>query len=494
MMENMKKNFMYNACYQLLIIAIPLITTPYLSRVLGAENIGVYSYSYAIATYFTLFIMLGLNNYGNRTIAMVREDPNMLSQTFWSIYFMQLLSGAIVICAYIIYALFYSNNIITWILLIYLISAAMDINWLFFGLEQFKITVTRNTIIKLITSASIFLFVKDRSDVYKYTLISVFGTLISQFVLWMYVPKFIYKKNVYRINVLEHIKPNLILFIPVMAISLYKYMDKIMLGILSSMQEVGYYEYSERVVQVPMALINSLGTVMLPRMSNLSIKGKSEIIQKYIFYSIIGVMSVSSIVCFGIMGVSDLFIPLFLGKEYDSCILLFKILLSSCFFLAFANVIRTQFLIPQTKEKIYIISIFTGAIVNLVLNLLLISKLGAYGVAFATFVAEAAVCISQAFMIRKELDIKRMIKNSLPFMTSGLLMYIGLVSINLNMKPLFGLFIKIIIGGIIYVGAFFITYIVIRDKDFGRDLKIIMKNFREKANSCSASKMSSTRK
>lgn len=161
-MSSVKKNFIYNTLYQLLVIIIPLITTPYLSRILGAEKTGVYSYSYTIATYFVLFIMLGLNNYGNRTISIIRDDKTKVSQEFWSIYFMQLVFGLFGVIAYVLYTIIFSNTLITWILLLYVVSALIDINWFFFGMEQFKITVTRNTVIKIISTVMIFTFVKKQ--------------------------------------------------------------------------------------------------------------------------------------------------------------------------------------------------------------------------------------------------------------------------------------------------------------------------------------------
>lgn len=169
-MKSVKQNFIYNLAYQVLTFLTPLITTPYLSRVLGAEKLGVYSYSYSIAYYFVLFAMLGLNNYGNREIAKVRDNKTLCSQTFWSIYGLQVITSIIAIIAYCIYALFIECEVISWFMLLYIISALFDINWFFWGMEEFKITVIRNTIIKLATVIGILLFVKSQADIYIYIL------------------------------------------------------------------------------------------------------------------------------------------------------------------------------------------------------------------------------------------------------------------------------------------------------------------------------------
>lgn len=158
---------------------------------MGAEKIGIYSYAYSIATYFGLFILLGLNNYGNRTIASVRDDKDKLSKTFCSIYAMQLIMSLFVIIIYILYTLFLSSDrLMAWTQLIYLISVSLDINWFFFGMEQFKLTVSRNTIIKILNLIFIFVLVKNQSDLYIYGLIMVCGPLLSQLILWLFIKKY----------------------------------------------------------------------------------------------------------------------------------------------------------------------------------------------------------------------------------------------------------------------------------------------------------------
>jgi len=451
-MNSIKKNFFYNTAYQMLIILIPVLTTPYISRILGAEGTGRYSYAYSVAYYFVMFAMLGLNNYGNRTIAMVRENHEELSKTFCSIYIFQLITSTMMIVFYIVYCMFISDdNIISWILLLYVVSAAFDINWLFFGLELFKVTITRNLIIKSLTVISIFVFVKDINGIYIYALIYSFGMLISQLLLWGIVKKYISFKRVSLYDIKKHIKPNIILFAPVLAISLYKVMDKIMLGMISTKTEVGYYEASEKIIQIPLALINSLGTVMLPRMANLLANNEIDKSKQYIKKSITFAVFLSTSMAFGIMAIADDFVPLFYGNGFGKCVYLFWIFLPSCIFIAFANVIRTQYLIPNRKDKIYILSVFVGAIVNLFINSLLIGRLQSVGAAIGTLIAEIMVCIIQCWAVRKELPIIRYILDSFPFFFAGLLMFIGLKLVPLIQINAFSLILlKVIIGIVLY--------------------------------------------
>lgn len=342
-----KKNFLYNIVYQIFILIIPLITAPYLARVVGTNGVGIYSYTYSIVYYFMLLTLLGVNNYGNRSIAKVREDKEKLSKTFWSIYLLQLIMGIIMLSLYIGYILLFDNKykIYASIEILFIISAMLDINWFFFGMEQFKKTITRNTFVKVGNVILIFLFVKSVNDLWKYTLIMSGMTCLSQIILWPFLRKEINFIKIKLSDIKKHLKPNLILFIPVIAISLYKIMDKIMLGSLSNVTEVGYYENAEKIIGIPMTLITALGTVMLPRVSNLISKGSLNEVNKYIFKSIKFVMFMSLAMCCGLVAIGYNFAPVFLGSEFQKTGILIMMLSTTLPFLSFANVLRTQYLI-----------------------------------------------------------------------------------------------------------------------------------------------------
>lgn len=458
-MASIKKNFFYNAFYNVLTLILPLITAPYISRIMGAEKIGIFSYSYSIASYFGLFILLGLYNYGNRTIASVRENKEKLSKTFCSIYLMQISMSVLVIAIYIVYiVLFASNKIMAWIQLIYLISVALDINWFFFGMEQFKLTVTRNTIIKILNVILIFLLVKDKYDLYIYSIVMAIGPLISQLFLWGFLRRYI---NIVRVSVKDiiyHIKPNLILFIPVIAISIYTIMDRIMLGTMSSMNEVGYYENSNKLTTIPAMAITSLGTVMLPRMSNLMAKGKKNEATKYIQKSLIVSVLLSSSMAFGISAVSNEFVPLFYGSGFEKCASVISILVLSSIFMSWANVIRTQFLIPNKMDKIYIISVFLGAIFNVVINLILIPHMMALGAAVGTLCAEFSVCAYQTYMVRKQIKVWKYLKQSLPLLLSGIVMYLIIINIPVIFNSIITICFKVFMGSLIYLSLLLFYY------------------------------------
>lgn len=450
---SVKKNFIYNLSYQILIMILPLITTPYISRVIGAEGIGIQSYTYSIANYFVLFAMLGINNHGNRSIAMVKNNQEKLNKTFTSIYLIQAVMSIIMIVFYIIYIIFFvkSYKIIFVIQLSYIIGALFDINWFFFGMEQFKITVTRNTIIKLMSVMSIFIFVKSENDLYLYSLILALGTLITQLILWNFIGKYVKFTKVKFDDVKEHVIPMLVLFIPAISVSIYKIMDKIMLGSMSTVTEVGFFTNSERIISIPLGIITALGTVMLPKMSNLLSNGKNKKAQKYIKLSLKFSMFISIGSMFGLIGVSGNIVPAFLGKGFDRCVDVVSLLSVTLLFMAWANVIRTQILIPKKKDKVYIVSTLLGAIVNVIINTLLIKDFGAIGATVGTIFAEATVSIYQTLMIRKELNIKGYLKDIIIFMIAGIFMFLTIKYLGyiLGSSLLVGV-IQIFIGAIVY--------------------------------------------
>ena len=455
-MSSIRKNFLYNAAYQLLLIVLPLITTPYISRVLGADRIGVYTYTYTIANYFMLAAMLGVKNYGNRSIAAVRDDPARLGQVFWEIYGLQFLCSALALGAYLVFIFTFEaeHQLIFLIQGIYVFSGMMDISWLFFGLEKFKLTVLRNVAVKLLSLACIFLLVRSADDLWIYTLIMALGLFLSQSYLWRYVRRFVPRHRPGLKAMLSHLGPELVLFIPVIAVSLYKMMDKIMLGQMSDFAQVGFYESAEKIINIPMGVITALGTVMLPRMANLAAKSQTAESRRYIRNSMLFAMFMAGGMTFGIAGVAEDFVPLFLGDEFLPSIRLLQVLTPTILFIAWANVIRTQYLIPNHRDRSYIISVLLGAVVNLTINALLIPRMAAMGAVIGTVCAEAAVCICQTVMVRKDLEIRRYLADTLPFLALGLAMY-GLLQVIRPLLPggIVTVGVQIALGGIVYCAA-----------------------------------------
>ena len=468
MISNVKKNFLYQSVYQILMVITPLITSPYISRILGAENIGVYNYYYSIAYYYGIFSALGISNYGNRSIATIRtEGKNERSNKFWEIFFMQAIASLIVVLFFIIHLISTRDKERMNLSIegLYILSVCLDISWFFFGIENFKITVARSFIIKLITVVSIFIFIKTSEDLYKYTFIMAAGALISSLVLWRYLIKVVDKPKIKITSILPHFKPNLLLFIPVISLAIFHYMDKIMLGMMSSMEELGYYSNADKVINIPMGLIISLGTVMLPRMSKLRAENEIGKVNQYLNNSIIFSVWMSCALCFGIAAVAEDFIPLFFGEGFEKCTVLLQLLSPVVIIKSWSNVFKTQFLIPAHKDKEFTISVLMAAVINIILNFQLIPILGAVGAVIGTLVAELTVAIFYSCYASKQINILKSLAKSVPIIFIGLIMYFTIHFIKKWMfieNYLFRIIIEIIVGAIVFMGLSFVVMNLIK--------------------------------
>lgn len=268
--KSVVKNYMYNLIYQVLILILPLITTPYLSRVLGAEGVGIYGYTYSIVTYFVLFGSLGIALYGQREIAYVQDSPLKRKKVFLELILFRFITLAIAILVYcLIFVRGAKYHQYYLILLIELIAAGFDISWFFQGIEEFKKTVFRNVLVRVVSVSLVFVIVKTSSDLWKYILIYSVADLLGNLLLWIYLPKYLKGKKVGRLELKVHVIPLLMLFIPQVTTKVYNLLDTTMLGaIVANKKETGYYEQSQKVIRLLITIVTSLGVVMIPRVAS----------------------------------------------------------------------------------------------------------------------------------------------------------------------------------------------------------------------------------
>lgn len=457
-MSSVSKNYIYNTAFNILNVFIPLVTAPYLARILGSEGVGVYSYYYSIASYFALFAKLGLSNYGTRLLAAIRDDEESFVKEFSRLYIMQISVTLVVLMIYIGFVFLFADNIILagifglWVFLV-----AFDTDWVLFALEEFKSCAVRNCIVKVITTLSIFLIVRSSDDIWKYALITSLGYGFGFIFLWTKCRKYIQFRVVAIQDVIKHIKPCFILMIPVIALSIYRTMDKVMLGTMSNMNQTGLYDYAEKLIYCLTSFISSLGTVMMPRMSHLFAKNDKNSILVYMERSMIFIVFFASGMCFGISAVADSLIPILYGEQFTESIELLRLLAVTLIFIAWGNVVRTQYAIPSKRDNVYIGSIVTGAVVNLIINTLLIPKYQAAGACVGTICAEFSVIVMQAIILKKELPYIRYIRSTMPFVIFGGLMYVLCCYIEKLLSPgLFTMILQILFGGLIYLLVSFI--------------------------------------
>lgn len=475
-MSSLKKNLGYQTVYQILITALPLITSPYLSRKLGATQLGVFSYTQSIVAYFTLFAMLGFSTYGVRKIASVKSEQSELNQTFSGIFSLQLIASSIAILIYAVYLIFIckQNTLIAVIQMVSIFSCLVNINWLFFGLEEFKITVVRNIIIRITSVTLILLLVKSEKDLWIYALLMVGSDLLSNLVLWLYVPRFVRLVRVEKEALMRHIKPSLVLFIPIAAMSVYHTMDKTMLGYIAGFTQSGYYYNADKIINISAGVISGFGTVYMPRVSALLGQSKLKEADALFKQSLKITVYVAAAMTFGIAAIADKFVPFFFGKGYETCIQLTIVLSPVLIIKAFAFSVRYQYLIPRQEDGVYIKSVIAGAVVNLIFNSLLIPKLGAMGAIIGTLIAELTACFMQFFAIRNELKMRKDLLQCMAYIVLGVIMYVIVRYIPFEIgNDILLLLVKIIVGVVSYMVLSLLYFLISGEKEF-RDALIGM--------------------
>lgn len=463
MKKSIAKNYIYNLIYQMLTIVLPLITTPYLSRVLGAENIGIYGYTLSIVTYFVLFGTLGIAMYGQREIAYVQNNQTKQSKTFWEIVITRFITLAIAsVTFYITFCIRGQYTTYYTILLLELLANALDISWYYQGIEDFGKTVIRNLVVKILSLVCIFVFVKTQADLWKYMLIYVLANALGNATMWLYLPKMLQKISLKTLEFKKHIKPVLSLFVPQIATQIYVVLDKTMIGnITNNMSDVGFYEQAQKIVKTAMLVVTALGTVMNSRIANAFAENKKEDVKKYLMQAFNIVWMLGIPITLGIMAVSSNLVPWFYGEGYEPVIQL--LIATSPILLAIGlnNVTGIQYLIQTKQQKNYTISVTIGAIVNVIFNFILINLIGTVGAAISSVLAEFTILGVHFIYMRKDIKILDVLKLSIKYLISGLIMYVIVLNISKLISPsILNTFILIAIGAIIY----FVILLILKDK------------------------------
>lgn len=455
------KNFIYNTSYQLLVLLAPLITTPYISRVLGATGIGIYSYAQSIATYFVLLGAVGTTLYGQREIAFVQKDPAKRTAVFWEITIIRLVAVSICTVIYgFIFTLHGQYVTVYRILTFEVIATAFDVSWFFMGMENFRLTVIRNTIIKLAGIVLIFLLVKKPEDVSLYTLCLTIPIFLGNISLWPSLRKYLVKPEGSVISgIPKHFKPVLLLFLPQIATEVYTVLDKTMIGaICPDIAQVGFYTQSQKIVKIVLTIVTSLGTVMLPAMSAAFANRQKEKIVTSIRTAFRFIFMLACALMFGLLAIASRFVPIFFGNGYEPVVTLMSVISPILVIIGASNVIGKQYLLPTMQQKVYTVSIVSGALTNFVLNALFIRPFGALGASVATVFAELAVALVQVWSVRKQLPLKSCFQPLPKYFLCGLFMFaVVKVADMILPKGIVSLGFMILIGALVYGTGLVVT-------------------------------------
>ncbi len=400
--KSIKSNYFYSLLQQAVTVTLPLVTVPYLSRVLGPEGIGIVAFTGSIIQYFILFGGLGLALYGNRAVARVRNNLEERSKTFWEIFTLRatLTLAAFLFLTFFLILLRPLHSKVFFVQSILILNASLDISWLYMALEDFKKIAIRNMIIRLLGLVLVFLLIKRNEDFIKYAFIIVLTDLIGQAIYWVKIKDLVQKPCWSRLKWKRHIPSTIGLFVPELAVQVYVVLDKTMLGLLVNISEVALYSQPEKIIKALLRLITTSGTVMLPRMSYLFSNSQEFEFFKYARKSLLFVSYGTFFFASLTFSLSNLFIPLFLGSSFLPSIKVFQALSPLFVFIGISNVLGIQLLIPMGKENLLSVSVIAGATTNFLGNLLLIPRYGAFGAAISSLCAELLVTAIQWNFLR----------------------------------------------------------------------------------------------
>lgn len=393
---SVKKNFIYSIFYQILTLITPLITAPYVSRILGADGVGIYSYTNSLVTYFTMFAALGVSAYGNREIAQHRDDDKERSKLFWEIELVVISTTLIATVGWLVFSLFYKNySLYLMILTIQVLGTAFDISWFFGGLEQYSYIVVKNTICKIASIILLFMLVKNRTDVWIYILILAGSGLAGNISTWTYLSKFLVKIDKKDLHIKRHYKETLVYFIPTIASSVYTVLDKTMIGLITGSNSMnGYYENATKIVNMAKAIaFASINSVLGSRISYLFANKKTDEIHDRIDFALDYILFMGTGISFGIIGIANHFIPWFFGAEFMETVPMLMLLSPIVVIIGISNCAGSLYYTPAGLRATSTKFIIAGSVINLILNCILIPIYSGYGAIIASIVAESVITI-----------------------------------------------------------------------------------------------------
>lgn len=430
---SIKKNFILSTLYEILTVITPFITAPYAARILGAANIGIYSFTNANEMYFSLLAVMGTATYGKREIARTRDNKELNSKLFWEIELLSVFTSIIALIGWGIFILFSKEYKIYYIILtIDLLSQMLDISWFYKGLEQLKYTVTRNTIVKIIGIACLFIFIKTPDDLWIYFFFHVVIVFLGNISMWITLPGFLVKVNPKEFKFIHHLKETLIYFIPTIATSIYTVLDKTLIGVITKQPEQnGYYEQATKIIKIVKTFcFTSLNTIMGARVSYLFEKQQFEEIKNKISKSANFILFMSVGSCFGLIGISSNFVPIFYGKGYDEVIPILMLLSPILLITGLSTCLNDMYFTPFGLKKQSAKYVIIGALVNLICNITLIPILNSIGAVLGTLIAESTILVLYLLNCNKYLSFRIIIKSIWKKIVSAIIMCLSIIYIN----------------------------------------------------------------
>lgn len=451
---SIKANWIFNVANKLISYIIPLIVTPYVSRIFGADGIGINSYTTANVTYFVLFCMLGISGYGERVIAINRDNKEKVSKLFWELTVLHGMTSFAVLTFYGVlvvysnqYRVYYLVNLIT------VLAAVIDFNWFFAAYERFKFISVRNCVLKVFTLILTFLLIHEKEDLALFIGINAVATFLANFSVLFGIKKYVKRVPLKQLRWFRHVKEVLVYFVPTIAASVYSILDKSVINwITGSDAENGYYEQAYKLMLVINAFVHSLETVSAPRMSNLFANGTKEEFTNRLNRSIRIMLFMATPCAFGLAAIAPTLIPVFLGTGYDKVISIIYVFMPLVVVVGFSVYVDGLYLVPSGQRGKSAVIVCVGAALNVGLNIFFVVKMASVGAAIATLITEMVICGMMMYLSKEMIQWRTLGKSLVKYGLTGVAMFIGVRGVSMiTLSAVCSLLLQIFVGVCCYV-------------------------------------------
>lgn len=464
--QTVKKNFIMNFILTAANFIFPIVTFPYVSRILLAEGTGKVAFAASIASYFSIIAALGIPTYGIRACARIRDDKDKLNKTVQELLIIHMSATSLALMFYFISVFIvpelYKEKTLMLINSLSIILNVFGVNWLYQALEQYSYITYRSIFFKIISIILMFFFIHQKSDYIIYGGIAIFANAGSNILNFIRLRKLINFKKVESYSFLVHIRPILVFFAQSVAITVYTNLDTVMLGFMQSDIEVGYYNAAIKIKTILLSLVTSLGTVLLPRLSYCIQKNDKIQFQTLISKSIRFVFIIAlPLTIFFILFAKETLIVLS-GRDFIGATLAMQIITPTILLIGLSNITGIQILTPLGKEKIVVYSVTFGAILDLIVNYICIPRLGAAGASLGTLIAEFSVLAVQIMYTSKQLHEVKCGFKIFKIIISCLFASILVLFINLFTD--FTVFFSLFVYAILFFGSYVICLILLKEE------------------------------
>lgn len=462
--HSLKLNFVMNAILTMSSFIFPLISYPYVSRILLPDGTGKVSFATSLIAYFTMFAQLGIPTYGVRACSRVRDDRNALTRTAQELLIINLVMTALSYTALFL-ALAFVPRLRAERSLYLLVSLSMIFNtvgmeWLYKALEQYTYITVRSIVFKLVALVAMFVLIHSREDYVIYGGITILASSASGIFNFFHARRFISLRPVGGYRFRPHLKAVAVFFAMACASTVYTNLDTVMLGFMTDDTTVGYYNAAVRIKSILVSIVTSLGTVLLPRSSYYVERGEMDrfrqITRKALNFVFLA--AVPMMIYFMIFAKQGIF--LLSGESYAGAVSPMQWIMPTLLFIGLSNVLGIQILVPLNRERVVLWSIIAGAAVDVVLNMVLIPQYGASGAAAATSVAELVVLVVQFIVLGKEAT------KAFSAVSFGKLLPALTVGIGASVWLLFmqwGSFVTLLLSGILFFGSYLSMLLVLKE-------------------------------